>query len=242
MIKTLADILDARDAHSFPGAPWQLRAVIQEECLGYFVWNEATKEALVIDPRLDAEKEFLALAAELPATLILAVIDTHTHADHISGAPRLAERLGIPLIMHEEAPCKRVHVRIARETSLQTKAGALHLIPTAGHTPDGLCVLWGKFLFTGDTILFGDTGRDDLPGGDPEAHFASVTALKRLAQAETLVLPGHDSKGGRVSSWKTQLEISPSLTQEREQFVREAAAFVAPAPKLLKESLVENMR
>jgi glyoxylase-like metal-dependent hydrolase (beta-lactamase superfamily II) len=103
-------------------------------------------------------------------------------------------------------------------------------------------VIWGPFIFGGDTLLYGDTGRDDLPGGDPEAHYDSVQSVKAHARPEMIVLPGHDHKGGRASTWATQLKVNSSLTQEREDFVREAGSFEAPAPKLLKKSLFENFK
>ena len=91
-------------------------------------------------------------------------------------------------------------------------------------------------------MLFGDTGRDDLPGGDTEDHYESIQTLKKLAESEMIVLPGHDHKGGRASSWATQLKMNSALTQSREDFLREAASFDAPAPKLLKKALRENFK
>jgi glyoxylase-like metal-dependent hydrolase (beta-lactamase superfamily II) len=91
-------------------------------------------------------------------------------------------------------------------------------------------------------VLFGDVGRDDLPGGNPEAHYESLLLLKKFAKDEMILLPGHDHKGGRISTWQEQMKINSSLTQERESFIKEAAAFDAPAPALLKKSLRENFK
>jgi glyoxylase-like metal-dependent hydrolase (beta-lactamase superfamily II) len=85
-------------------------------------------------------------------------------------------------------------------------------------------------------------GRDDLPGGDPQSHFYSVQALKKVVRPSSILLPGHDHKGGRADLWESQLVTNPSLSQDFEDFVRESAAFVAPAPKQFKEALVENMK
>lgn len=223
-----------------PKAPWNLRAVQSEECLSYVAWNQDTKEALIVDPKREDREAYLMIAQELPGYLWLGVIDTHTHADHVSIAADLASKLQTPLLMHGSAPSRRVSLRIGGDVALPSHASPVRLIPTPGHTQDSVTVIWGPFLFGGDTLLFGDTGRDDLPGGSPEAHFESVQRLKEAASSEMIVLPGHDNKGGRASSWATQLRVNSSLSQSREEFIREARAFDAPAPKLLKESLREN--
>ncbi|MBI3541875.1 MAG: MBL fold metallo-hydrolase [Deltaproteobacteria bacterium] len=239
-VKRLEEALDRGEAS--PPKEWQLRIVQSEECQSYVAWNETTREALVVDPKREDWSAYLAVASELSGYLWLGVVDTHTHADHVSAAPRLAEELKAPLIMHEKAPSRRVSLRVGTDTTLASKAAPVELLLTPGHTPDSLSVLWGPFLFSGDTLLYGDVGRDDLPGGDPAAHFESVRKLEARARPDAIVLAGHDGKGGRASSWKTQLALNASLRQGRDEFVRDAAAFDAPAPKLLKESLRENFK
>ncbi len=229
-------------ADPLAGTPWKVLAVQSDQCFSYVAWNEETREALVVDPKQEDFETYVSIAAPLVGYLWLGVIDTHTHADHVSAAARLAERLKAPVIMHALAPSQRVDVRIGRETSLPSRAAPLHLVPTPGHTPDSITPLWGPFLFGGDTILFGDVGRDDLPGGSPEAHYASVQRLKAVARPELILLPGHDHKGGRASTWADQLQSNTSLTQPREDFIREAASFDGVAPALLKVSLRENFK
>jgi len=221
---------------------WAGKAVIQEDNLCYLLWNEKTLETILVDPcreDIDATHELLLQMAELK---VVAVIDTHTHADHISAGAYWSEKLGVPCVMHSQSGTRRAQVRIFSDTPWFTHAGPIRFMTTPGHTPDGLTIFWGPFLLTGDTVFYADTGRDDLPGGDPEAHYDSLQKIKKFAEAHLLMLPGHDMRGGRITSWKTQLEINASLTQPREVFVPEAAAFVAPAPKLLKESLFENLK
>lgn len=239
-IRTLEQLLVPGETQ--PAAEWQLRAIQSEECLSYVVWNSRTQEALVIDPKREDHDAYKAIATELKDYRWIAVIDTHTHADHVSLAAPLAEELRAPLVMHALSPSPRVHLRVNRTTHLSAQAGEACLLPTPGHTPDSLTVTWGPFLFGGDTILFGDVGRDDLPGGNPEAHYESIKAVLGVARPEMILLPGHDHKGGRASSWATQLKTNASLTQPREEFIREARAFDVPAPRLLKESLRENFK
>lgn len=239
-ISALEEILVTGEVR--PGPEWQLRAIRSEQCLSYIAWNTTSREALLVDPKQEDTEAYRALATDLEGYRWIGVIDTHTHADHISAAAHFSNELRAPLIMHENAPSQRVQIRVSKETALHSQASPLKLVPSPGHTPDSITPIWGPFLFGGDTILFGDTGRDDLPGGDAEAHYESVQKLKQLATPTTLVLPGHDPQKSRASTWANQMKVNASLTQSREQFVRESNAFNAPAPKNLKDSLRENFR
>ncbi len=221
---------------------WKLKAFISEECLSYVVWNSDTDEGIIIDPKKEILENYISFITANERIRWLGVIDSHTHADHISAAADIAVKFQVPLIMTENSPSRRVHIRICEDTFLPTVSGPLHFFLTPGHTSDGMCILWGPFLFTGDTIIYGDVGRDDLPSGNPQSHYESILKLKSVVNGETLVMPGHDSKGGRVSTWKNQLEINSSLTQPKEEFIGEMVAFVAPPPKQFKVSLFENFK
>lgn len=225
-------------------AEWDARSIRSDECVSYVSWNTKTKEAIIVDPKVEDMDSYLEVAKSIPGYLWLGVIDTHTHADHVSCAAELSTRLGAPYVMHEKAPSARVSIRVSglKSTAFPARAGPLLFIPTPGHTPDSVTVIWGPYIFGGDTVLFGDVGRDDLPGGNPEAHYESLSLIKAVARDDMILLPGHDHKGGRASSWKEQMQINTSLSQTRDVFVREAAAFDAPAPALLKKSLRENFK
>ncbi len=240
--KTLQELLTPGEAWN-ADQPWDLRSIQSEQCLSYVAWNRSTHEALVVDPKDTDLEAYRSLAKnELKGYIWLAVIDTHTHADHISCAADLASELGAPLVMHAGAPSKRVDLRVSRTTRIPSIASPVELLITPGHTQDSLTPIWGPFLFGGDTVLFGDTGRDDLPGGSASDHFESIQLIKKFATPQSILLPGHDHKGGRASTWATQLKVNSSLTQPREQFIQEAEAFDAPAPALLKKSLKENFK
>lgn len=243
MSTTIKDIRALiQDKTPLPDA-WQAKVVINDDNMTYLVWNDQSREAIIVDPVKEDLATLLSIAnTDLGDYRLIAVIDTHTHADHLSCASELAENLGIPLIQHEQSPSKKVHIRVSRDTTLSSAAGPLKLLVTPGHTGDCITPIWGPFLFGGDTLLFGDTGRDDLPGGDAKAHWESLQKIKLHATPDTLVLPGHDSEGGRTSSWKNQLEINPALKQDQSSFMKDGGAWTGPAPKLLKESLFENFK
>jgi sulfur dioxygenase len=252
LVKSLSDILI--DKENLPLSHWQLRIVSSGDCQSYIAWNQNTLEALAIDPKLEDLDAYLNIQTDIQKSLQkggqkniqqyrwLGVVDTHTHADHISTAAHLASLLSAPVFMQNLSATTRVDFRIAKTSFISSTAGPVRFILTPGHTPDAMCVAWGPFCFTGDTVLYNDCGRDDLPGGDPTAHYHSLQVLKRELDPEILMCPGHDFKGGRISNWGAQLQTNSSLTQDEKSFVEESVAFDAPAPALLKKSLFENLK
>src|SRR5277367_5900596 len=96
-------------------ADWALIAVVREECLGYLVWNTRTSDAIVVDAMREAEETWNMLLKKNQDLRFIAVIDTHTHADHISYSPTLAEQLGVPYVMHRLSPSARVHLKVSRD-------------------------------------------------------------------------------------------------------------------------------
>ena len=221
---------------------WKVFTVINEDNMTYIVANEAAKEALVVDPVEEDWSALIEVTQSLKGYRFLAVIDTHTHADHISCAAKLSDTLQAPLLMHEKSPSRKIHLRVSRDFNFPSMAAPFKILMTPGHTPDSITPIWGSFIFSGDTLLYGDTGRDDLPGGNPKEHFESMQKIKKQVKPDFFLLPWHDAAGGRITPWAHQLEVNPSLTQNEENFVKEAGAYVGPSPKLLKESLFENFK
>lgn len=216
------------------------KMIVNEDNLTYFISNSETKEAIIVDPmREDLDATLFELQNIKDYRLI--VIDTHTHADHVSSASIIASEFKAPLVMSAFAPSSRIDIKINRDTFLPMVAAPLEFYITQGHTNDCMTIRWGVFLLTGDTLMYGDTGRDDLPGGDPEKHYESVHKILKFAHKNDVFLPGHDAEA-RVSTWGHQLEINPMLRLSREAFVKEAGAWVGPSPKNLKESLFENLK
>src|SRR5437762_2193826 len=100
---------------------WQCKAIINDDNMTYLVWNETVKEAIVVDPMREDWETLSNCTADLKGYLFLGVIDTHTHADHVSCAASLAEYLNTPLIQHVLSPSQRVHLRVSRDLSLPSK-------------------------------------------------------------------------------------------------------------------------
>ena len=240
-IKTLADMMQHSEVPPQP-SEWEVRAVCSDQCLSFVAWNALSQEAIIVDPKREDLSAYLQLAADLKNYRWVAILDTHTHADHVSIAAELADQLSSPYVMHLLSPTHRAHLKVTQDTHLYTQAGPIQCIHTPGHTQDSMTIVWGPFVFGGDTVLYGDSGRDDLPAGDPKSHYQSLQKLKLSLAPHSILLPGHDHRGGRASTWQTQLEINSSLIQDENEFIRDSLSFSAPAPAHLNESLRENFK
>jgi len=227
--------------------------LMNHDNMSYLAYNKVSKEAIIVDPVLEDIPEIEKLLDSLKEYKLIAVIDTHTHADHISGAANLSQKYNAPLIMHLNAPSARVDVRISKDTHLYTNSSPIYFLVSPGHTRDSITPIWGPFVFGGDTILFNDAGRDDLPTGNPNDHWHSLQKIKKFLENysfkgsdgkvcnDLLLCTNHDGEG-RISSWKTQLKDNPSLKQSLDEYLKDNGSYVGPSPKLLKESLYFNFK
>ncbi|HZP36341.1 MAG TPA: rhodanese-like domain-containing protein [Methylomirabilota bacterium] len=190
-----------------------------EGCLGYLVVDEASHAALAIDPRLDEVDRFLQALTARGARLTR-VLDTHTHADHLSGARRLAQRTGATLVVHAASRLTGPALRVSGGDTFALGTRSVSILDAPGHTPDSLAVLIDGHLFTGDALFAGGAGRTDFPGGSAEALFETFRAFEALPDA-TLVHPGHDYVGRPVTTIGEEKAGNPLLRE------RDRAAFVA---------------
>ncbi len=198
-------------------------------CKTYLVANEKEKKAILVDPVLDGLAEYRDLLTRLkeldPEWSLAAVIDTHTHADHISAASSLKDLTGCKYVMHEKSAQKCVDVHVADGDNLTLAGIEMKAYHTPGHTRDSISIAIehgsDALLLTGDALFLDDggAGRDDLPGGDPAAHYESLQKLKGLNE-DLIVLPAHDYRERTPSSLKRQKSTNPWLKEQtKESFV-----------------------
>lgn len=210
-------------------------------CQSYLVGCADTCAAALIDPESNQVDRYLALAAR-DGLRIRYLVDTHTHADHFSATRQLAQRLGVPVVMHRASPAPFVDMRVDDGEMVALGKLRLQVIHTPGHTRDSMCLRVEDRLFTGDTLLIGATGRTDLPGGDPEALYDSLFhGILRLDPALN-VFPAHDYKGRSHSTIGQELAENPRLQKrDRAEFVELMRGLNLTMPAHITEALRTNM-
>jgi len=161
----------------------------------YIIADEATAEAVVVDPGLEPEKELKIL--ERNGLQLKYVIATHDHFDHTGGNAVLAEKTGAEIAMHESARSRR-DIELRDGDVLKVGDIELRIIHTPGHTPESICILAGKELITGDTLFVGKVGGTGY-GDDARDEYESLHGKLMTLPPDTRVWPGHDY-GVRPSS------------------------------------------
>jgi sulfur dioxygenase len=177
----------------------------------YLLASRRGGEALVIDPVLEKVDRYLKLMEELDLRLVKAV-DTHLHADHITGLGALRDRTHCITVMGEQSKVDVVSMRIADGDRVDVEGVSLGVMFTPGHTDDSYSFLLGDRVFTGDTLLIRGTGRTDFQNGDPRAQYESLQRLMRLPE-DTLVYPAHDYKGDTVRSAKRSVSTRACMSE-----------------------------
>lgn len=166
--------------------------------LSYFLADEQGN-AIIIDPVLEQTGVYLSLLDAFELTLRW-VLDTHVHADHITGSQTLRQRTGATTVIARSCGAAGYDRQLDDGDTLAFGSETIRVIATPGHTPGSLCYLWRDRLFTGDTLMINACGRTDFQQGSAMAMYHSITEKLFPLPDETLVYPGHDYKGRRVSS------------------------------------------
>jgi glyoxylase-like metal-dependent hydrolase (beta-lactamase superfamily II) len=169
------------------------------------------------------------------------VLDTHTHADHFSATHALAQRLGVPCLMHRESPAPFVDVRVEDGETVIVGELRLRVLHTPGHTRDSMCLVLPGAVLTGDTLLLGATGRTDLPTGDPEMLYDSLFGKLLRLDGSLVVHPAHNYKNTAPTTLAEQIATNPRLQKrERAAFVEMMRSLNLEMPEHLTEALRTN--
>jgi glyoxylase-like metal-dependent hydrolase (beta-lactamase superfamily II)/rhodanese-related sulfurtransferase len=208
----------------------------------YLLASRKGGEALIVDPVLERVDRYLQLVKELDLKLVKAV-DTHIHADHITGLGALRDRTHCITVMGEMAKVDVASMRVTEGDRLTIEGLALDVLYTPGHTDDSYSFLMGDRVFTGDTLLIRGTGRTDFQNGSARAQYESLFGKLLKLPEETLVYPAHDYKGDTVSTIGEEKRHNPRLqVTSADEYVELMSRLKLPNPKLMDVAVPANMR
>jgi len=200
-------------------------------CCSYLIGSG--KEVILVDPLIDVER-FMKVRQE--GGEILGVIDTHVHADHLSGTREIQKLTGCPIYMYETSPVKFPFVPL-REREYHMAGLKVQLLHTPGHAPEHVSLLiQDKTVLTGDTLLVKDVGRIDLGRGDPVQLYDSLFNKLLKLEDHVEVMPGHVGKvhfvsGDSSSTIGLERLNNPALrAKTREEFIRYMTEGWPPRP------------
>lgn len=206
----------------------------------YVLFDEATREAAIIDPVDTQLERDLGLLRQYGLKLVW-TIETHAHADHITSAAQLAEHTGALTVAPAGCDIATAARQLADGEELRFGNQTLKALHTPGHTAGSMCFLWGNHIFTGDTLLIGGCGRTDFQSGSAEALFHSLTEVLFKLPESTVVWPGHDYQGRSQSSIGAEKTGNARVAgKTQEEFVATMAALNLPRPKRMDEAVPAN--
>jgi len=207
----------------------------------YLLASRTGGEALIIDPVLEKVERYLQLISELDLKLVKAV-DTHLHADHITGLGALRDRTQCITVMGDRSNVDVVSMRVSEGDRLKIEGIALDVLYTPGHTDDSYSFRMADRVFTGDTLLIRGTGRTDFQNGDPRAQYDSIFNKLLKLPDDTLLFPAHDYKGDTVSTIGEEKACNPRLqVKSVDQYVDLMNNLHLPNPKMMDVAVPANL-
>jgi glyoxylase-like metal-dependent hydrolase (beta-lactamase superfamily II)/rhodanese-related sulfurtransferase len=207
----------------------------------YLLASRAGGEALILDPVLEKVDRYCQLLRELDLRLVKAV-DTHLHADHVTGLGELRDRTHCVTIMGEQSKADVVAMRVGDGDRVMIEGLSLDVMYTPGHTDDSYSYLMSDRVFTGDTLLIRGTGRTDFQNGSARAQYDSIFNRLLKLPDETMVFPAHDYKGDTVSTIGEEKRFNPRLqVRSVDEYIELMGNLKLPNPKLMDVVLPANM-
>ncbi|XXU04555.1 MBL fold metallo-hydrolase [Sorangium sp. So ce854] len=207
----------------------------------YLLAARAGGEALLIDPVKQEVGKYVQLIRELDLRLVFAV-DTHVHADHVTGLGELRDRTGCTTLMGAESKATCVTRKVRDGEVIRVDGLELRAMYTPGHTDDSYSFVMDDRVFTGDTLLIRGTGRTDFQSGDPRAQYESLFGKLLKLPDRTLVYPGHDYKGWTVSTIGEERAHNPRLQVGSEaEYVELMRGLKLANPKLMDVAVPANL-
>lgn len=210
--------------------------------LTYLLTDEQSRQAVLIDPVTDNIDEYLDFLRHAELDLVYS-LETHVHADHITGGGKLKALTHAKTAVSNACGAETADIQLQDNDEIVFGAEKIKVIATPGHTPGSLSFLWRDRLFTGDSLLINGCGRTDFQGGDAGKLYDAITTQLFSLAPETLVYPGHDYNGRRVSSIAQEKLINPRLANKtKAEFVHLMENLNLPKPKLIDIAVPANRK
>ena len=208
----------------------------------YIISSGKGREALIIDPVLESTKEYLNLLEQLELKLVK-VIDTHIHADHISGLNELAKQTSCSKVMGEKSQSEVIDIRVKDNDKVNIENIELITMYTPGHTDCSYSFLMNDRIFTGDTLLINGTGRTDFQNGSARDQYDSLFNKILKLPEKTFVYPAHDYNGKKFSTIKNEKDTNPRLqVKSVDEYVKIMNSLKLSNPKMMDITVPANKK
>ena len=207
----------------------------------YLIASAKGREALIIDPVEENVNEYVNHLKELDLKLVK-VIDTHIHADHVTGASKLKNNTNCSTVMGENSPAETVDIRLKDEETIEIDQLKIKALYTPGHTSDSYSFLMNNYLFSGDTLLINGTGRTDFQNGSSKDAYNSLFNKLLKLPEETILYPGHDYNGKKFSTIGNEKKFNPRLQVDSvDQYIEIMSKLKLSKPKMIDTNVSRNL-
>ena len=207
----------------------------------YLIASDKGREAVIIDPVLENVNRYITLLQELDLKLVK-VIDTHIHADHISGMAELRDKTNCITIMGDATPADVVSMTVSDNEDIKIDGLTLKAMHTPGHTSESFSYLMNDRIFSGDTLLIRGSGRTDFQNGNPYDAYQSIFSRILTLPDHTLLYPAHDYKGDTVSTIGEERQYNPRLqVRSAEEYAHIMNNLNLPDPKMMDVAVPGNL-
>ena len=208
----------------------------------YIIASAKGREAVIIDPVIENVDEYIQLLKKLDLKL-LKVIDTHIHADHVTGASKLKQATNCTTLMGEHTPADAVEIKVKDNELIKIDGLKIKSLYTPGHTSDSYSFLLDNYLFSGDTLLINGTGRTDFQNGSSKDAYNSLFNNILKLPEETLVYPGHDYNGKFSSTIGNEKKFNPRLqVKSVDEYVEIMSNLNLSKPEMMDSNVSKNIR
>ena len=208
----------------------------------YLIASAKGREAVIIDPVIENVNKYIQLLRDLDLKLVK-VIDTHIHADHVTGASKLKQVTNCATLMGEHTPADAVEIKVKDNELINLDGLNIRSIYTPGHTAESYSFLLDNYLFSGDALLINGTGRTDFKNGNSKDSYHSIFDKLLKLPEETLLYPGHDYNGEKVSTIEKEKKFNPRLQVKNvDEYIEIMSNLNLSKPEMMDNNVSKNIQ